>query len=289
MSDDDQKFPHLYGRQLYEAELSIAAYYMFLPTAPLLESAVAARHFTCVGGLDQLWERGLEMEAEGKKVELSAFIHDEIAPGHFELVDLITAHSMRLGAARSRIRRFEAQVIEAATLRMIRGSLIDTAQDIQNQSMGLHEALTAIRGMTKLAEEQQPELELKTLGTAVTELADKVIAAAEEGKIIGLPMFLPSMQERLGGWQPGRMHVIVGVTSGHKSTVLRASLEHLAMKKYRVLLVSYEDPTDDFAMRSLVSQPGSKFTTSQIKNADFGDAPHRAVRIADFINVLGRF
>ena len=289
MSDDDQKFPHLYGRQLYEAELSIAAYYMFLPTAPLRESPVGARHFACVGGLDQLWERGLAMENNGQKAELSSFVHDEIEPGDFELIDLITNHSIRQGASSGRIRQFETMVIEAATLRMIRASLMDTVQEIQNQSMGLHEALAAITGIAKVAEEQQPALELKSLDTAIKELAKKTIEAAKDGKIIGLPMFLPSMQDRLGGYRPGRFHAIVAITSGHKSTFVRASLEHMAEKGHRVLLISYEDPTDDFAGRSLVSQPAlenepdSTFTTTEVMNADFGPASQRVKRLGQFI------
>lgn len=283
MNDENQKFPHLYGRQLYEAELTIAAYYMFLPTAPLSESPVCARHFACVGGLDRLWERGLAMEAEGRKAELTTIIYDEVTPGDFELVDLITNHATRLGAASSQIRRFETMVIEAATLRMVRASLLDTVTEIQDQSMGLHEALASIASIAKLAEEQQPELELKSLSTAIKELAAKTVEAAQEGKITGLPMFLPSLQERLGGWRPGRFHVIMGITSGHKSTVLRASLEHMAELGHRTLLISYEDPADDFAGRSLVSQPGSTFTTTQIMNADFGDASQRVQRLGEFI------
>lgn len=282
MNDNALKFPHLYGRQLYDAELSVASHYMHLPTAPLQESPIRPHHFECIPLLGELWERGLEMEAEGKKAELTAFVMDEASGRYFDLVDTITDHVIRRGST-SMIGRLENQIIEAATLRMLRAAVSDIHLDIGDQNMGVDEVLTAFEGLAKRAREQRPELEIQTLGDAIDELAHKTVEAAEEGKIIGLPMPLPTMQDRLGGWRPGRMHIIAGITSGHKSTVLRMSLEHMAAEGFPTLLVSYEDPNADFAGRSLVAQPGSEFTTTQIMNADFGPEGQRSERLAQFM------
>ena len=285
-NDKEAKFPHLFGRQLYESELMIASHYLHHPGAPLRQSAVRPHHFACVPALGELWGRGLEMEAEGQKAELSAFVMDESCRQHFELIDRITDFAIRRGSDVTQIGRQEERVIEAATLRMLRGAVIDIQQSINEQEMGVEEVLSTFSTIAESARDQRPSLEIKSLDDAICELARDTIEAARAGKKTGLPMYLKAMQERLGGWRPGRLHVVVGITSGHKSTIVRASLEHLAEEGYPTLLISYEDPAADFAGRSVVATPGSHFTTTEIMNADFGLPSQRAHRLSQFISQI---
>lgn len=280
----EAKTPHLFGRQLLEAELTIASHYLHHPTAPLRESPVRPHHFACLPALSELWERGLAMEAEGQRAELTAFVYDESSRHHFDLIDRITDFGAKRPALPAAVvKRHEDRVIEAATLRMLRGATIDLVEGITDQSLGVDETLAAFEELAELARSQRSELELETLDDAIADLARETVEAAKGGQLIGLPMPLRAMQERLGGWRPGRMHIVLGITSGHKSTMVRMAIEHLAAEGHPSLLVSYEDPNSDFAGRSLVAVEGGEFTTTEVMNADFGPGSQRAGRLSKFI------
>ena len=160
---------------------------------------------------------------------------------------------------------------------------MDLLGNIEDQTMGIDEVLSAFDEISEAVHDQRPTLEIPTLDDAIRDLAQETVEAAKEGDVRGLPMHLKAMQETLGCWRLGRMHIISAVTSGHKSTLVRGALEHIAEQGYPSLLISYEDPNLDFAGRSLVSMEHSKFTTTQIMNADFGAPSERPERLGEFI------
>lgn len=80
-----------------------------------------------------------------------------------------------------------------------------------------------------------------------------------------LPMFLPAMQDALGGWPLGKMHLIVARSSEHKTTLARQTLEHIAFCGHPVLYWTMEDSADDIAIRDIAA--ASELTTRDLATA----------------------
>jgi hypothetical protein len=80
-----------------------------------------------------------------------------------------------------------------------------------------------------------------------------------------LPMFLPAMQEALGGWTLGKLHLIVARSSEHKTTFTRQAAEHAAHTGHPVLYWTMEDSSEDIAIRDIASR--SELTTRDLATA----------------------
>lgn len=282
MESDEPQFPHLHGHQLRDAELEVASHYFHYPGASVLTSSLLARHFALIPGIADLWDQARELETAGTRATLSSFVVDEGNREHLALIDEITDYAPRRGS-RLTIKPQEDRLLEAATLRGLRAELVDLYQDIGDQAVGVDEAAMRLEKIYEFARGNRPQLEIPTHAEAVANQAKIIVEAAKANTIIGLPMPLRSMQERLGGWRPGRLHIIAAITSGHKTTMLRMAIEHMAALGFPGLLISYEDPTGDFAARSMVAAPMSSFSTTQLANADFGSASERTSRLSLFV------
>lgn len=80
-----------------------------------------------------------------------------------------------------------------------------------------------------------------------------------------LPIFLPAMQDALGGWVLGKLHLIVARSSEHKTTMARQAAEHIAFCGHPVLYWTMEDSSEDIAIRDIAS--ASVMTTRDIATA----------------------
>jgi replicative DNA helicase len=97
-----------------------------------------------------------------------------------------------------------------------------------------------------------------------------------------LPMPLRKLNERLLGWQRGKLYLVGAVTSGHKTTFARQAAWHVAKAGYRSLFWPMEDTAEEMAARTFaaeIKQADTRtFTTFQrpegITQDDFADLIH---------------
>lgn len=78
-----------------------------------------------------------------------------------------------------------------------------------------------------------------------------------------LPIFLPELHGLVGGWVPGKLHLIVARSSEHKTTFARQSAEHIADCGHGVIYWTAEDSHMDISARDIASK-SDEITTRDI-------------------------
>ena len=108
----------------------------------------------------------------------------------------------------------------------------------------------------------------RTHGTVGHEvLADWASAVSSPVKNKTLPFPWDELQAHTGGWVVGKLHLIGGRSSEHKTTVARACAEHLASRGTRVCYWTAEDSDRDISARTIAAS-NSILTTQAISRGE---------------------
>lgn len=260
----DIQFPDLYGHVMRRSELEVAAHYLHSPGKRIDSSALKPEHFVLVPGLAEHWQRAAELEAEDKPCDISSLL-DARDNTSLRLVNEVTKHAVHR-ATKHGVEIHERRLIEAATLRMAMMDFAAIAESIRGQKATVEQASERGSRVVEAMREGSWGVEVPSVTEVSQGLAKGLIAQIRDGRTIGLPMPLQAMQSNLDGWRPGRSHLICGVTSGHKTTLLRMSAWHMAKQGIPVDYITYEDDAEDIAARCLSSDPNCPFTVREILN-----------------------
>lgn len=154
------------------------------------------------------------------------------------------ADPAKITAASDRLREnFAAKAAEAhaaAFLKSIRTRTTPILEAIQELVRGLAEA----EAMTPVVS--------RSYGVVATEvMTDWAESISNPELHATLPLPLPSLQEHTGGWAVGKLHLIGGRSSEHKTTFARQAAQHLASLGHRVAYHTAEDSDRDIAIRTL--------------------------------------
>jgi replicative DNA helicase len=88
-------------------------------------------------------------------------------------------------------------------------------------------------------------------------------AISKPDTTITLPLPWSELNDHIGGWVLGKLHLIGGRSSEHKTTVARACAEHLAAQGVRVCYWTAEDSDHDISARTIAAS-NSILTTQAI-------------------------
>lgn len=102
---------------------------------------------------------------------------------------------------------------------------------------------------------------------AVREAATRYCQAVRDGKPLTLEMPWQALQDRLDGWPLGRLVMIQAITSGHKTTAGRQAAEHVARTGTPTAYITFEDPPEHIAARSMSADSDGSFTVRDLMTA----------------------
>lgn len=230
------------------AERSVAAWYLVDKRAALESALVQARDFTAVRGLAGMWERAQALNAEGKR----EWLYYELGP--YEQTQDVLGHAPNPGDA-AVIARYEEAMVTATAKREASRSLQELAGKLRGGA-GVDEAIEALRAIQGRLE-ARGGTNAKDFHELAGDVAKRWLGGLEEKDIPTIPMPWRTLQRELGGWRRGKVHIILAVTSGHKTTMAREAAVSAAEKGYRGLYFVLDDRAEDVVQRTLAAKvPG---------------------------------
>lgn len=248
-----------------EAERIVLSYYIARRAADLRDAQVTAEHF--FHGSHSAWWQSAESSGPGWTTGDLGIPPDALAL----LAGIRPSERDVKQAERRMIRRWQIVHTERACRELetdIRsGELTDADEALSRMRASLGEA------------EAGGVLDARTHREVGIELYREWATALRDGTTRCLPMGLPLLQRKLGGYQPGKFYLVGAVTSAHKTTFARMEAWTLAKQGFTTMLWPMEDTAEEMAARTFaqeIKQADTRtFTTYQkpsgITEEDFGE------------------
>lgn len=238
----------------YRAQARLIAHYLVLKQAHPKSSDVKPQHFTWPP-FAQWWGAALGRKTWTDASELGIPVAAQAALSDLYIIP-------------SQVQEVEAKVIASASAFHTLQRLEDACTDLRERGAeALEAACEAVQQAVAYAHAGMPS-------PAVTqrEAARSVLHQyGEELKNPQRTIVMPEpLQKICGGWVRKKVHVVVGRSSEHKTTVLRASAECAARAGYLCAGLALEDDVDDMAGRTIAAQC-VYLTTRKMQT---GERPH---------------
>lgn len=278
--DEEVEFVDLYGKAMQASELAVARHYLHNPGGDIGGTQIQPRHFVLMNGVAALWQRATALELEGTSYDLASLV-DESDASAVEARDSII-RSTEDEETRLDIEGHERRLVEAAVLRTTAHELQAIADEIYKQRSSVDQAIHRVAQVLEAMRNDAVDLEVPICADVVVANAHETAEVIQLGVPTGLEMPIDIMNERLSGWRPGRSHVVCAITAGHKTTLLRQSAYHLAMKGIATDFIAYEDDAWDLAARCMSAEPSCDLTWRAIVTGEVDKS-----RIGEFIRAVG--
>lgn len=259
--------------QMHSVELDervLVAYYLVGKRKPITDAKIDSSGFS--------WQPGRHAWATA---EAAMRARKSWAPGDLGLRDYESLHAMAAQLDAETIAATEARMLERTQRRLLAAvpEILRSGDDPATMIRRMRGLLSAVDDLRPFA----PERVSKTVEAAVERAIDASRRATPT-----LPMPLDGLQRTLGGWVLGKLYVLGGPTSQHKTTLAHQSFEHLGWQDRTVGYINLEDSTLDLTTRSIARH--SRFTIGQLmRGFDMDDVDEAHVRkIGDYIKGRSR-
>lgn len=232
------------GEANLSAERAVIAWYLYLRNAHPRSSPLRPEHFTADRRHADWWRKAISCEWDDTTTEhaLGASLADlaECDKASHPSPHVITGHERAIMSAWAE--RHFADACGAAFDGYKSGEMsLAAMMNVVRAAMGNVEAGSLRRSKT-----------YRELGEKVLlDWAGAVLHGKERRRTVPMPWY--AIQCQYGGWTRGKMHVIGGRTSEHKTTVVRQSLQYAAHHGFRCLLRTLEDTGPEIAARGIAS------------------------------------
>ncbi len=261
MSDQSKTDMIEYSAADVGRELVVANFYLFKYRERIGESGLTGSDFQAVPRLRYAWDSAEKSEVGGVAWTPNTIFDksDWIPPreGGQSLVDrVVEASSYYSGQSvdDERRRMLEMSVMHATVIDM-RTTMRGLSKFTSNTDALMWQLETMLNRVRRIRTDQ-----LIPHSEAVRKAGDKYLADTESGTPSTYPMPTQTLQDAVKGWVPEKLHMIQAPTSGHKTTLLRSSIEHVARDSTKAGYITLEDSTSELVARSL-SAGSRKFTT----------------------------
>lgn len=223
-----------------EAERIVLAHYLIRRAADIRAAQVTSEHF--FQGQHAVWWSAAENAPQGwTPGDLG------IPPDTMALLAAIRPMPRDVTQAENRmVRRWQVVYVQRACRAL--------DDEIKSGSMGKAEEVLDQLRIALSEAEAGGVLEARTHREAGIALFNDWSEAIKDGTTRNLPMPLPGLQRRLGGWRPGKFYLIGAVTSGHKTTFGRMAAWHLAKQGIPTLFWTMEDSAEEMAARTFAAE-----------------------------------
>lgn len=268
----------LLGRTQQQREYKLAHHYLVLHPEEFTSARVSDSDFCAVPYLGELWDRAKSAAPGWTFVDLVKPLEWDTYKGE---IDTLT--SAEMFSARAQIGQLEAKVIETNA---VRSAVIETrgaVQDViegkleRDQLMALFERV--LQRLRSCGDDRWVSLR-----DAAHAVARDLLEAQSGKKPLVVEMPLPSLMAAVGGWRRGRVHMIQAITSGHKTTLARMAVEHVAsVVGEPAVYISLEDTEQDLAARSIAERSRGKI---EVRHLVSGDMPDREGKLQALIRVI---
>lgn len=227
------------------AERAVIAWYLYLRHAHPRSSPLRPEHFAADPRHREWWRRALECQWDDTSAEhaLGASL-DDLA--ECDRVSHPTA---------STIPGYEHAIINSWCERHLAAACGGALDGYKRGDITLAEMLAIVReGIGDVeAGSLRRSKTYRELGEEVLlEWASVVLHGQERRRTIPMPWY--RLQSAYGGLLRGKLHVIGGRVSHHKTTALRQLLQHAARHGFRGLLRTLEDTGHEIAARGIASE-----------------------------------
>jgi replicative DNA helicase len=226
------------------AERAVIAWYLYLRHAHPRSSPLRPEHFAADPRHREWWRRALECQWDDTSAEHALGV---------ALDDLAECDRASHPTA-STIPGYEHAIINSWCERHLAAACGGALDGYKRGDVTLAEMLAIVR-------EAIGDVEAGSLRRSKTyrELGEKVLLDWASAVLHGkekrrkIPMPWYPVQCCYGGWTRTKVHVIGGLTSHHKTTALRQSLQHAGHHRFRGLLCTLEDTGEEMAARGIAS------------------------------------
>lgn len=259
-----------------EAEKLVAAWYLRDKMESILASTVQPHHFRALARVSPMWRHAFDASDAGR----------DWLPMDFDRDGYLDQALEGVQPAESMVRIAERRMTEAS-------ALVEFRENMQ-RVLGAMDKLDA-RELSGEARRIVGELEasgpvkVETFAEVGKRQAERFIRAINEPEtaLRTVPMPTPIMNEALGGWRRGKLHLVGAITSSHKTTFARMAVEVAAKAGQRCLYWTAEDSNGDIANRTLARniKPLKVSMLETMDASDLDEDQRRAV-MREFVRVL---
>lgn len=245
-------------------ELAVANFYLVNNPEQFAKATVYECDFQAHPRIGDWWARAAELnEEDGRVWTLNDLPRAEEWHSDLlnELIDASTAYIP------SHIPLLEAAMRSDSLLREVIGDVGSIPYGVRDGSLDTHDVTEMLaRGLAKLrSHDTGGWVRLaEAARKAATDYCDAV-----SGKIkLTLPLPLQSLQDALGGLPVGKLVMVQAITSGHKTTLVRLMMEHLAWIDTPTAYITLEDSAEHLAARTIASRGDGSFAVRQIMTGE---------------------
>ena len=226
------------------AERAVIAWYLYLRNAHPRSSILRPEHFVADHRFADWWRKALESEWDDTTTEHVLGVS----------LDELSQCDRTSHPTPGTIKGYERAMVNAWCEHHFASACGVAFDGYKNEAMDLGEMLLVVReamGNVEAGSLRQSKTYRELGREVILEWAGAVIHGKERRRTIPMPWF--RLQRQYGGWTRGKLHVIGGRTSEHKTTVLRQSLQYAAHHGFRALFRTLEDTGKEIAARGIAS------------------------------------
>lgn len=262
-------------------EVAVAHFYLIARVDRLPAAQVADVDFRAAAKLGVWWQLARAMASRGEVASIEDYIIGSDWRDHAQLIDDLTNAAGKY--VPSLIPKFEREMIAASAMRAMLREFQLLDREARVGSLTTADAANRLDRLT-VRLRTLDQTGWRRMAVVAREVATR-FAAARAGDIeLTLSMSTRKLQAALGGWVFGRLHMIMAVTSGHKTTLLRQELEHIAVNGNCAAYITMEDSEADIVARSMAARSKGRFTVRDLMTGQGNwGAPEMIVRVEEEI------
>jgi replicative DNA helicase len=224
----------------HEAERMVLAHYLVHRKSDLRDATISSEHFS--HGKHQTWWISALTAADGWKPADIGLDADA-----FAMLASLRPNDSEVKSAENRmVRRWQVRFVVNGCKNLLES--VHKAE-IEEPEM----VISTLRGILGEAE-AGGVMEAKVHRDVGAALITEWASAIKNDEVRTLPMPLRGLNERLMGWQRGKLYLVGAVTSNHKTTFARMSSWHVAKAGHRAVFWPMEDTADEMAARTFAAE-----------------------------------